>query len=168
MPLNPAGASLPYASSMNVLVRKALASDIEVLTELSRRTISSSYRPILGDEAVDAFLGSGAADRYVADHVAESWVIQQDGQVLGYAACRDNLIDLMMIDHEVHRRGLGAALLAHVEKEMFQEHTELRLESFAANEPANAFYRKQGWLDVSRRFDEASGVAKIVFRKALS
>jgi ribosomal protein S18 acetylase RimI-like enzyme len=51
---------------------------------------------------------------------------------------------------------------------MFQEHTELRLESFAANEPANAFYRKQGWLDVSRRFDEASGVAKIVFRKALS
>ncbi len=153
---------------MTTLVRKAQASDLPVLMDLSRRTISASYRSILGDEAVDAFLGSGAADRYVADNIAASWVIQRDGNVLGYAVCRDNLIDLMLIDHTAHRQGLGTTLLAHVESMLFQTHGELRLESFEANHPANAFYRKHGWLEAGRHFDDSSRVCKLVFRKSPS
>ena len=36
---------------------------------LSRKTISASYRSFLGDQTVDRFLGSGAADRYVEENV---------------------------------------------------------------------------------------------------
>lgn len=50
---------------MKTLVRKAVAADLDVLIDLSRRTISASYRPFLGDDAVDEFLVGGAADRYV-------------------------------------------------------------------------------------------------------
>src|SRR5262249_49231449 len=150
---------------MKTLIRKALESDIIVLLDLSRRTISASYRSFLGDEAVDGFLGSGAADRYVQENIADCWVIVRDGQIVGYAVCRDNLIDLMMIDHDFQRHRLGTELLHHVEEMLATSYDELRLESFEANQPANAFYHKNGWQEVRRYFDESSGVNKIVFQK---
>jgi putative acetyltransferase len=90
----------------------------------------------------------------------------RDGKIIGCAVCRDNVIDLMMVDHAVHRQGLGTALLQHVEQMLLQSSPELRLESFEANEKANAFYRKNGWHEVSRYFDEDSDVNKVIFQKA--
>jgi GNAT superfamily N-acetyltransferase len=86
-------------------------------------------------------------------------------QIVGYAVHRDDLIDLMMIDHTGHRQGLGTELLRHVEELLHERFEELRLESFEANEPANAFYRKHGWREVARHFDEGSGVDKLEFTK---
>src|SRR5262245_4654370 len=118
---------------MNTLVRTALASDMDALIALSHRTISASYRPFLGDEAVDVFLGSGAADRYVAENIGRCSVLVRDGVIVGYAVCRANVIDLMMIDHAVHRQGLGTELLRQVEQMLLQGSDELWLESFEAN-----------------------------------
>ena len=119
---------------MNAPARKGLASDVEVLIDLSRTTISASYRPFLGDEAVDAFLGSGAVERYVTENLSACSVLEPDGQVVGYAVCRDNLVDLMMVDHAFHRQGLGTQLLRHVEERLGQRYGELRLSS-SKNEP---------------------------------
>lgn len=74
-----------------------------------------------------------------------------------------NRIELLMIDHTLHRLGLGTELLRHVEAELGQSHAVLQLESFAANEPANAFYRKHAWVEVSRHDND--GIAKVVFQK---
>jgi ribosomal protein S18 acetylase RimI-like enzyme len=148
------------------MIRKALASDLGALISLTHRTISASYRPFLGDEAVDAFLDSGAADRYVEENLGRCSVILRDGEVVGYAVCRDNLIDLMMIVQAAHRQGLGTALLGYVEAMLFERYGELRLETFEHNAAANAFYCSRGWLEVGRHFDEASGTNKIVFRKS--
>ena len=149
---------------MKTIIRPALTSDTPALIDLSRRTISASYRPFLGDRSVDEFLESGAADDYVRVNLDRCSIIVCDRRVAGYAVCRENLIDLMMIDHTLHRRGLGTELLQWVEQAQ-AEHGELRLESFAANEPANAFYRKNGWIDAGRCFDRDAGVDKILFRK---
>jgi hypothetical protein len=46
------------------------------------------------------------------------------------------------------------------------EFDELRLESFAANQSANAFYLKHRWREVRRYVDQDSGVEKIVVPKA--
>lgn len=150
---------------MNALVRKALTADVEVLIDLSRRTISASYRAFLGDGAVDAFLGSGAVERYIRENLGACSVLERDGRIVGYAVCRDNLIDLMMVDHACHRQGLGTKLLRHVEELLGQIHWELRLESFEKNQVANAFYRRNGWIEVSRFFDKNSGADKVVFHK---
>lgn len=154
-----------FVRLMNTLVRTALASDMGALIALSHRTISASYRPFLGDEAVDAFLGSGAADRYVEENVGRCLILVRDGEIVGYAVWRDNLIDLMMIDYAVHRQGLGTELLRQVEQMLLQRSDELRLESFEDNEKANAFYHKNGWREVSRYLDNNSGVSKVVFQK---
>ena len=150
---------------MSTLIREALASDIGALIDLSHRTIRATYGGLLGDKAVEAFLSSGAADRYVTENVGRCSVIVRDGQPVGYAACRGNLIDLMMIDHDVHRQGFGTDLLRYVEEQLGQRYAELSLESFAANEPANNFYRKHGWVEVSKYLDQDSGANKIVFQK---
>jgi putative acetyltransferase len=128
--------------------------------------ISASYRPFLGDVAVDAFLGSGAADRYIEGNIGGCSVILLDGEVVGSAVCQDNVVDLMMIDQAAHRQGLGTALVGHVEAMLFQRYGELMLESFEDNENANAFYRGRGWLEVGKHFDMESGVNKILFRKS--
>jgi ribosomal protein S18 acetylase RimI-like enzyme len=153
---------------MNTLVRTALASDMDALIALSRRTISASYRLFLGDEAVDAFLGSGAVDRYVADNIGRCSVLVRDREIVGYSVCQDNVIDLMMIDHAVHRQGLGSALLRQIEQTLLQKYDELRLESFENNEKANAFYRKNGWRELRRYLDRDLGVNKVVFQKLAS
>src|SRR6476659_8893656 len=98
---------------MNIIIRKALASDIGPLVALSRRTTSTSYRSCLGDEAVDAVLDAGAADRFVDESLGQCWVVLRDAEIVGYAVCRGELIDLMMIDHAAHRQGLGTRLLGH-------------------------------------------------------
>jgi hypothetical protein len=57
---------------MNTMIRQAPASDAPVLIDLSRRTISASYRPFLGDQAVAAFPGGGAVDRYVTENLGRT------------------------------------------------------------------------------------------------
>jgi ribosomal protein S18 acetylase RimI-like enzyme len=146
-------------------IRQAILSDIEPLIALSRRTISASYRSFLGDEAVAAFIGSGAVDQYVAQNMERCSVILVDGKIVGYSVCKDNLIDLMMIDDGFHRRGLGTRLLEHAEATLFRSYSELTLESFEGNQKANNFYHKNGWVEANRYFDQDSGVNKIVFHK---
>lgn len=150
---------------MNTLIRNALESDLSRLIDLSRRTINASYRSVLGDEAVDGFLGSGAADRYVQENLEYCSVSCREGQIIAFAVCRENVLELLIVDPDHHRQGFGTELLGHVEATLFQIHAELRLESFENNEIANAFYRRNGWHPVDRQFDEASGVHKLVFRK---
>jgi ribosomal protein S18 acetylase RimI-like enzyme len=87
---------------------------------------------------------------------------------VGYAVCKGNVIDLMMINQRLHRRGFGMKLLQHCEAALFRHYRELTLESFADNDQANNFYLKNGWENVERYFDRQSGVDKLVFRKSAS
>lgn len=64
---------------MQTQIRKALSSDIYLLIDLFRGTISACYWRFLGDEAVDEFIDSGAADRYVQDNLDHCSVIVRDG-----------------------------------------------------------------------------------------
>jgi len=150
---------------MTTETRQERTSDIKTLIALSRRTISASYRVFLGDQAVDAFIHSGADDEYVRENIGCRSVILADAKIVGYSVTKDNLIDLMMIDHEFHRCGLGTRLLQYVEERLFRIYDELVLESFEGNQRANSFYRKNGWIETRTFFDKSSGVNKVVFKK---
>jgi GNAT superfamily N-acetyltransferase len=150
---------------MNIQIRKATASDVEILILLSKKTINANYRPFLGDEAVDGFLGSDAVEQYVKEYIRQCFVMLLEDTIIGYSICKANLIDLMMIDHDFHHRGFGTRLLKYCEDLLFQNYEELILESFAENPKANAFYKKNGWEASKSYFDEDSGVNKILFRK---
>ena len=149
-----------------IQIRQASPADTEVLIALSRHTIRASYPPFLGQEAVEAFIGCGAADHYVADHIEDGTVLLIEDEIVGYAVCKGQLIDLILIDPRWQRCGLGTRLLQHCEAVLFQYYDTLTLESFADNHIANNFYRKHGWDNVTRHVDHESGVHKLVFRKS--
>ena len=151
---------------MDIRIRKARNDDVDALIALSRRTISTSYPSFLGAEAVESYITSGAVDQYVQENIERCLALVRNGRVVGYSVTKDNLIDLLMVDVDSHRSGLGTALLHHVENILFQTHEALVLETFAGNERAITFYRKHGWVEARRFADELSGAEKIEFQKS--
>lgn len=150
---------------MNTIIRPATSDDVETLVALAERTIRVDYAHFFGAEAVDAYIATGGVEAFVRESVPRCVVIGLDERLAGLCVMKGTLIELMMIDHDLQGRGLGTELLAHCEGQLFRDHAELVLESFAPNERANRFYRKNGWHEVDRQFDPESGVDKIEFRK---
>ena len=146
-------------------IRKAVKTDTVPLIDLSRKTIDANYRVFLGNDAVDEFINTGSIDQYVADNILYCSVVMDKERIVGYSVCRDNLIDLIMIDNDFHRRGFGSHLLRHSERELFQTYNEITLESFKGNHNANNFYQKNGWQAKNAFFDNSSGAEKVVFTK---
>lgn len=148
-------------------IRPASGEDLDDLQALARRTIDTCYRAFLGDEVVDWFIGSGASDAHVKNHLERGVVhclISQEGRIIGFSILDGPTIDLMMVDPDHHRRGLGRLLLQHAEAALLAQHSTIRLESFADNAAANSFYEACGWLRGDRLAGE--GPAKIEYGKS--
>ena len=131
---------------------------------IASHTIDMNYRSFIDDEGVDWFI-SGPSDQYVRDNLDHSTIAVVEGSIVGFAVCKADLIDLIMIGHESHRRGIGSALLAYCESELFRRFDSIRLESFERNAKANGFYRKNGWARVGAIPDSMSGGRKWIFEK---
>jgi ribosomal protein S18 acetylase RimI-like enzyme len=131
---------------MPVEIRTITSDDVEALKVISRRWFD--------------------ADSYIDANWRGMDVIVLDGVVIGYADCRENMIDGMMIDFDLHRQGFGSALLSHCERKLFERYEEIILECFEESLQANNFYRKNGWKEERRFLDESNtGMRKILYRK---
>ena len=148
---------------MNTRIRKAKIEDLGFLQEISRRTIKNSYPSFLGEEAVYSYINSGLPNLYMQENINDCSVLLLNENIVGFSVCKNNLIDLMMIDCNFHRKGLGTILLQYMEQELFKGYDELELESFENNNQANEFYKHNDWVESIRIQD--SGINKIVLRK---
>ena len=153
------------SNSMTTTIRTARKGDHDTLVSISIRTIRASYIPFLGMEAVEGWLAGGTVETYFDQHLPDCRVLEESGEIVGFCVARGAMIDLMMIDCERHREGFGRTLLAHVETDVFKTHPVLRLESFAENKPANAFYAAQGWVPGEHFEDLETGIAMISLTK---
>lgn len=153
---------------MSIEFRNATTQDIAPLQALARCVIDTSYRPFLGDAGVDQFIASGAVDSYISENISDCELICDDGEIAGFASCKADLIDLMMIARHAHRNGLGSQLLQHCEALLFEQFKEIQLESFEGNIQANNFYQKHHWQLTQRIADPDSGVNKYLFIKRRS
>lgn len=149
---------------MDVQFRRAAAGDLEDMQAVAGRAIDTSYRSFIDDERVDWFI-AGPSDRYVRDNIDDSTVAVRDAGIVGFAVCKADLIDLIVIEPEVHRRGIGSALLAYCESQMLGRYDSIRLESFEGNAKANSFYRKNGWTRIGAVYDSMSGARKWILQK---
>ncbi|MFC5902830.1 GNAT family N-acetyltransferase [Streptomyces zhihengii] len=147
-------------------IRPATGDDRGELQALARRTIDTCYRAFLGDEAVDWFIGSGASDAHVTDHLERGGVhcLVQDGRIIGLSILDGPTVDLMMIDPHQHRRGLGRLLLGHAEDTLLARYQVIRLETFPGNTGAVSFYEACGWA-LGRPL-EGEGPAKLELTKS--
>ncbi|WP_432043114.1 N-acetyltransferase family protein [Streptomyces cadmiisoli] len=147
------------------VLRPALEEDLAVLEELARRTIDARYRSFLGDEGVDWFINSGASDDHIESHFRKGHLhcMEVSGDLVGLLITDESTIDLLMIDVDRQRQGLGRLLLSQAEQLLFAEYQAIRLETFATNATAVAFYEACGWSQSGQL--ESDGPVRIEFRR---
>ncbi|MFE7273412.1 GNAT family N-acetyltransferase [Streptomyces sp. NPDC057623] len=114
---------------------------------------------------MDWFIGSGASDAHVKSRLEKGGVrcLSLEGRVIGLSILDGATIDLMMIDPDHHRRGLGRLLLRDAEETLLARYAAIRLESFADNTVANSFYEACGWRHGDRL--EGEGPTKVEYVK---
>lgn len=147
------------------MFRAAVPDDALPLQDLSKRVIMTNYAPFLGEDTVAAYVESGAVEREIADGLGATTVMLVDGALTGFAVVKADVLHLVMIAPEFQRRGYGSRLLAHIEQQMFAEYPCITLQSFKNNDPANAFYRKNGWDELGGRKHEELDVQTVLFAK---
>jgi GNAT superfamily N-acetyltransferase len=108
------------------------------------------------------------AERLAGDEAETS--VFDDGDVRGFVSVAGDEVRALYVDPPSHRRGMGAALLAHVAAERRAAgDRSLVLWVFAANERARAFYAACGWTAEPSTLapDPVTGVPEIRYRRAL-
>jgi ribosomal protein S18 acetylase RimI-like enzyme len=124
------------------ILRRARARDAAALAELHTRTrrISMPYLPqVHTDEETR---------RWMADHVVphlEVWVAEASGEIAGYLALENQMVDQLYVAPEHQHRGIGSLLL---EKAKQVRPGQLELYCFARNAPARAFYEARGFVPI--------------------
>ncbi|WP_291842788.1 GNAT family N-acetyltransferase [Maricaulis sp.] len=150
----------------NVILRPATLADADPMEALSARTIRVRYPRIIGAETVEAYIASGAIAAYYRENVATLTIAERNGVRVGACAIKPGRIDLMMVDLDHHRSGIGEILLAHGEAALFAAADHIGLDCFRDNDQARRFYAKHGWQDGRAFTDPDSGIAMIELTKA--
>lgn len=97
-------------------------------------------------------------ERYIPH--SQTWVYEVDGAIVGFiSVMAQRFIGALFVRRAWHGKGVGAALMAHVQ----QRFTPLSLEVYEQNLRACAFYRKHGFVAVQRTFPaETNAPAQIM------
>ena len=146
-------------------IRPAGENDRDELVALVICTIRTNYIPFLGRDAIETWIADGGVTDHVDTHLGACRVAERDGDIVGFCVTKGPLIELLMVAPTHQRRGIGRVLLADAEARLFTEHAAIRLESFADNSAANAFYVSQGWQTDGLVAGQDTGIRTIGFGK---
>jgi putative acetyltransferase len=85
--------------------------------------------------------------------IAETWVYEQGGRVVGFLALIGNEVGAVFVHPDSQRHGIGRALMDHARA----RRPELEVDVFAANAIGQAFYSRYGFQLVERKVHEETG-----------
>ena len=92
--------------------------------------------------------------------VAETWIVEEEGEIVAFIALLGHLIGGLFTHPDHQGMGHGRRLVAHA-----QRCSDLLLvEVFEANVRAIGFYRRCGFVEHERIVEEASGLPLLVMR----
>jgi ribosomal protein S18 acetylase RimI-like enzyme len=140
-------------------LRPARSADVHAITTVfqAARAHSLAFLPILHTDAEDHAFFAGVLAR------EEVTVVDAGGRVVAFLALAGDEVDHLYVHPDQHRRGLGTALLQHVQR----ARTRLELWVFQRNTGALAFYEAHGFTIVGAT-DGANEEQEPDFRMAWS
>jgi ribosomal protein S18 acetylase RimI-like enzyme len=132
---------------------------------MQKASLPETYGPLIGRAAVDEFIAAGSIERYFEEHWPNATVATVGVRIVGVAVRLGGLVDLAWVDSAFRSRGIGSALIADAERQM--GNGEAHVEVWTVNERAVAFYKRLGYAVAEEFTDPATGLAKLVMRKAV-
>ena len=125
-----------------VEIRTAGEADFDALTDLWERSARSSHA-FMDDEV---FARQRPRVRDLLLPSMDVWVAESGGEPLGFVGAREDVVELLYVAPEAQGRGLGPALLAHVDGGAGAHSVEV----YADNAVGVAFYTRQGFAEQLR------------------
>jgi putative acetyltransferase len=95
--------------------------------------------------------------------VAQTWVYEQDGQVVGFMSLLENYIGALFVHPDHQGQGIGTQLIDHA-KAM---HRVLLLDVFKQNTRSLHFYEKCGFEVTAENIDAATGCDNLSMQMSL-
>jgi ribosomal protein S18 acetylase RimI-like enzyme len=154
----------PVVVTARFEVRTAIHEDVPAISAMQRASLPDTYGPFLGRAAVEEFIAGGNVDGYFEEHWRDATVATVDERIVGVVVRRGALVDLAWVDPTFRSEGIGAALMADVERRA--DGGELRLEVWKVNKRAVTFYERLGFRTAVEFTDPGTGLAKLVMRKS--
>lgn len=133
----------------NALIRPYRESDLDQLLDVWFRA-SQVAHPFL-DEEFFVTERRAIANQYLP--LAETWVEESDGTVIGFIALIGNEVGGLFVDPEFHGRGHGHALMDFA----VNLRGELELDVFKENRIGRRFYERYGFEIVGERAHDETG-----------
>lgn len=131
--------------STELALRPATAGDLPALAEVhlaSRRSAGDAFPPgVHADDEVRAWVSGWDLTQY------DVWLASLGGAVAGYARWTPTWLDDLYVHPDHQGRGVGAALFETVTA---QRPEGFCLWVFESNQPARAFYRRRGCIELER------------------
>lgn len=90
--------------------------------------------------------------------LTETYVYEEDGEVLGFIGVQDTYIAGMFVDASARSRGVGKKLLDYAKTVK----TELNLKVYLKNERAISFYKREDFVIESETTDVNTNEAELV------
>jgi putative acetyltransferase len=84
---------------------------------------------------------------------AETWVLEQDGQVIGFISLLGNEVGAIFVKPAFHGSGAGRALMDQAQR----LYGELEVEVFKANMMGRNFYERYGFELLAEKMHEETG-----------
>ena len=154
---NSQAAAAAAGSAGTLGIRLATRADYEALALLWRRSV----------EATHHFLPPAEVERLFEDvrrlylpGVECLWVAEQlqaspaSVHPVGFMGCNGPQVEMLFVDPDSFRCGVGTALLAHAKA----AHQQLTLDVNEQNPQALAFYKRQGFMVVGRSAQDGQGM----------
>jgi putative acetyltransferase len=92
--------------------------------------------------------------------IAETWVVEEDGELVAFMSIIDDLIGGLFTHPDHQGKGHGRALVEQARL----LHDPVCVEVFEANDNVIGFYRSVGFVDHEARVDEESGLPLLILR----
>ena len=83
----------------------------------------------------------------------DTWVMEIDGEVVGFIALMGNEVGAIFVQPEFHGRGAGKALMDKAQ----ELHDDLEVEVFKENSIGRKFYSQYGFELLAEKLHEATG-----------
>jgi len=131
------------------MIRKYTEHDTDTIVSIWRAA-SAVAHPFLSPGFIES---EAEALRNIYLKHAETWVIEADGQVVGFAALIENDLVGLFLDPDCHGRGMGKALVDHATGLK----GPLTVEVFEKNAIGRRFYARYGFTGSETYVHDATG-----------